>query len=215
MDDASIIRLFLDRDSSALTELKNKYDRLCQYVAMNILSQHEDAEECVNSAYYEMWGRIPPEVPSDLRTYLCRIVRNKALTSCGTTPLTKKFPLTVLWRSFQSVPRPTLSGSHSRRACRSDKPFLRTQDEKTARCSSGGTGTATHWPDSGVLRNEGTDSCHISLPYPKKLKTFYRKRGITMNDMKLFEAIGMIDDDLVGRQNCPMRPPVRLTMRTL
>lgn len=79
MDDSSIIELFRRRDEKAIFELKQKYDKLCFYVAGNILSQHEDAEECVSSAYYELWNNIPPESPNNLKTYLCRIVRNIAI----------------------------------------------------------------------------------------------------------------------------------------
>ena len=76
MDDASIIELFRQRDETAISEIKQKYDRICFYIAGNILSQREDVEECVNSAYYEIWNSIPPNIPKDLKNYLCCIVRN-------------------------------------------------------------------------------------------------------------------------------------------
>ena len=79
MDDASILALFRERDERAILELKNKFEHLCFYVAGNILSSREDAEECVNWAYHEIWRRIPPEEPTDLKTYLSRIVRNTAI----------------------------------------------------------------------------------------------------------------------------------------
>ena len=68
MDDASIIELFRQRDETAISEIKQKYDRICFYIAGNILSQREDVEECVNSAYYEIWNNIPPNIPKDLKT---------------------------------------------------------------------------------------------------------------------------------------------------
>lgn len=79
MNDASIMELLRERDESALKELKNKYDGLCCYIAGNILPRREDIEECVNSAYYDIWNKIPSEEPQDLKTYLCRIVKNKAI----------------------------------------------------------------------------------------------------------------------------------------
>ena len=79
MDDVLIIELFSKRDESAIAELKQKYNRLCTYIAGNVLSLKEDIEECVNSAYFEMWNNIPPDTPNDLKTYLCRIVKNKAI----------------------------------------------------------------------------------------------------------------------------------------
>ena len=79
MDDIEIIGLFHQRDEKAIAELKAKYDKLCYYIAGNILSYREDIEECINSAYYELWNNIPPDEPSDLKTYLCHTVKNKAM----------------------------------------------------------------------------------------------------------------------------------------
>ena len=79
MDDISIIELLQKRDQSAISELRQKYERLCTYIAGNVLAQHEDVEECVNSACYEVWSSIPPANPHDLKSYLCRIVRNIAI----------------------------------------------------------------------------------------------------------------------------------------
>jgi len=79
LNDASIIELFRNRDEQAITELKIKYENLCFHIAGNFLSQREDIEECVNTAFFDIWNSIPPDDPSDLRTYLCRIVKNKAI----------------------------------------------------------------------------------------------------------------------------------------
>lgn len=65
MDDASIIELFRERNEQAIVEIKQKYGRLCFYIAGNILSLHEDIEECINSAYYKIWNNIPPDNPDD------------------------------------------------------------------------------------------------------------------------------------------------------
>ena len=79
MDDKLIIELFRKRDENAIAELKKKYNKLCFYVAGNILSQSEDVEECVNSAYFDVWNDNLPADPADLEPYLCRIVKNKAI----------------------------------------------------------------------------------------------------------------------------------------
>ena len=65
-------------------------------MAGNILSVHEDTEECVNSAYFDVWNKIPPESPNDLKTYLCRIVKNKAIDRLKYNSAAKRSPeLTV------------------------------------------------------------------------------------------------------------------------
>ena len=79
MDDISIIELLQKRNESAISEIRSKYMKLCEYIAGNVLSMHEDVEECVNSACYEVWNNIPPANPKDLKSYICRIVRNIAI----------------------------------------------------------------------------------------------------------------------------------------
>lgn len=80
MEDSKIIELFFARSELAVTALSEKYGKLCQHIADNILGNHQDAEECVNDAYLGAWNTIPPQKPNPLRTYLCRIVRNIAIT---------------------------------------------------------------------------------------------------------------------------------------
>ena len=79
MNDASIIKLHFERNEKAVEEMKSSYEKLCFYIAGNILSQKEDQEECVNSAYMDVWSSIPPNKPDNLKTYLCRLVKNCAL----------------------------------------------------------------------------------------------------------------------------------------
>ena len=79
MDDREIIALFYERSEQAITELSKKYGDLCFKIAINILNDPQDAEECVNDAYLGTWNSIPPQNPDPLRAYLCRIVRNLAL----------------------------------------------------------------------------------------------------------------------------------------
>ena len=79
MDDRQIIDLFYERSEQAIAELSKKYGDLCFKIAINILNDPQDAEECVNDAYLGTWNNIPPQNPDPLRTYVCRIVRNLAL----------------------------------------------------------------------------------------------------------------------------------------
>ena len=79
MTDNEIIELFFLREESAIIETGNKYGRLCRKISYNILSNEEDMEECINSAYQKLWENIPPKRPESLCGYLCAIVRNLAL----------------------------------------------------------------------------------------------------------------------------------------
>ena len=78
MTDEEIIGLFFERSEQAISELAEKHGGAVGRVALNILGDEEDAEECVNDTWLAVWDRIPPERPSPLRTYVCRIARNLA-----------------------------------------------------------------------------------------------------------------------------------------
>ena len=90
MDDRQIIALFYERSEQAITELSKKYGDLCFKIAINILNDPQDAEECVNDAYLGTWNSIPPQNPDPLRAYLCRIVRNLALKKLRTNTALKR-----------------------------------------------------------------------------------------------------------------------------
>ena len=90
MDDRQIIALFYERSEQAITELSKKYGDLCFKIAINILNNPQDAEECVSDAYLGVWNSIPPQNPAPLRAYLCRIVRNLALKKLRTNTALKR-----------------------------------------------------------------------------------------------------------------------------
>nr|MBQ4457043.1 RNA polymerase sigma factor [Clostridia bacterium] len=79
MDDSRIIDLYLSRDETAIEETSRKYGAYCYTVANNILSSHEDAEECVNDTWMRTWNSIPPQRPQALKLFLLRITRNISL----------------------------------------------------------------------------------------------------------------------------------------
>ena len=67
MKDCEIVRLFRERDEAALSEAKKKYESYCSYIAMNVLGDRLDAEECVNDALLAAWKSIPPHNPENLK----------------------------------------------------------------------------------------------------------------------------------------------------
>ena len=79
MDDFEIIGLYWTRSESAIAETDRKYGKLCRYIAMNILANREDSEECVNDTYLGAWNAIPPQKPARLSAFLGKITRNLAL----------------------------------------------------------------------------------------------------------------------------------------
>lgn len=79
MEDSRIVQLYWDRDQEAIPATSEKYGSYCGSIARNILGSREDAEECVNDTWHRAWDTMPPQKPSSLRAYFCRIVRNLSI----------------------------------------------------------------------------------------------------------------------------------------
>lgn len=79
MEDLQIIELYWLRDEAAIKETNIKYGLMLQTIALNILSNYEDGEECVNDTYSKAWNTMPPQKPNSLAAYLGRIIRNLAI----------------------------------------------------------------------------------------------------------------------------------------
>lgn len=90
MEDAAIVALYWARDEQALLETSNKFSAYCRKIAMNILSDANDAEECENDTYLAAWNSIPPNRPARLAAYLGRITRNLALDRCDARSAQKR-----------------------------------------------------------------------------------------------------------------------------
>lgn len=79
MKDQQIVALFFERSEQAIVELSGKYGAAVRGIAMNILRNSQDAEECANDTYLKVWNCIPPKRPEHLGAYTCRIARNLSL----------------------------------------------------------------------------------------------------------------------------------------
>ena len=79
MQDEGILALFWERDEAAIRELEREYGGFCRKIAHNLLSNAEDAEECVNETFFQVWRKIPPERPEKLKPWLGKLVRNNAI----------------------------------------------------------------------------------------------------------------------------------------
>lgn len=180
MDDASIIEMFRSRDENAIAELKLKYGKLCLYTAKRILSQHEDAEECVNSAYYDIWNNIPPDDPEELRTYLCRIVKNKAIDKLKYNTAAKRsqqFSVSLDELS-ECIPDHSANEPSAAELAGMISSFLRTQDELRRKVF-----VRRYWYGDSLCEiavmydlNEKTVATYL-FRTRKKLKEFLKKEG--------------------------------------
>ena len=79
LSDKQIIDLYFAREERAIAETDKKYCEYLHTVAYSILSNEQDAEECLQDTYIKTWNTIPPERPSIFRAFLAKITRNLSL----------------------------------------------------------------------------------------------------------------------------------------
>ena len=79
MEDRDIIALYFARDERAIRETADKYGDFCEGVAMGILGNRQDAEECVSDTYLRTWNSIPPKRPGSLKAFVGKIARNLSI----------------------------------------------------------------------------------------------------------------------------------------
>lgn len=80
LSDERILALFLEGSESAIRETQAKYGRYLHAIAVGILGNDADAEECVNDLYLRAWSVIPKAEPKDLKAYLSGAMRNIAVS---------------------------------------------------------------------------------------------------------------------------------------
>ena len=79
MDDKKIVSMFWDRNENAIKMLQGKYEKDLLKLSYRILNNIQDAEECVNDSYLNVWNSIPDARPNFLFAYVAKIVRNLSI----------------------------------------------------------------------------------------------------------------------------------------
>ena len=79
MDDTRILELYNARDEEAIEQTRICYGGKLYAVAMRILEDREDSQECENDTYLKTWNSIPPNQPVHFLAYIVKICRNTAL----------------------------------------------------------------------------------------------------------------------------------------
>ena len=79
-DDSGIVELFLERNEQARVFAARKYGASLRKIALAVLGDESDAQECENDAYLKAWNSIPPNEPRTwLLPYLSKLVRETAI----------------------------------------------------------------------------------------------------------------------------------------
>lgn len=79
MTDRQIISMLQARTEQVLAVLAQKFGTRLFATARNILSNRQDAEECVNDTYLAVWNAVPPKEPDPLAGFVYKTGRFIAL----------------------------------------------------------------------------------------------------------------------------------------
>lgn len=79
MSDEQIVELYWQRDEQAIKQTDIKYKKFLLSVAMNIVHDTCDSEECLNDTYIGAWNSILPARPTLLQAFLATIMRRTAI----------------------------------------------------------------------------------------------------------------------------------------
>jgi len=75
MTDEEIVALYWRREEDAICETAKRYGTYLTKIALNVLSNVQDSEECVNDTYLRAWNSMPTHRPAVLSVYLGKITR--------------------------------------------------------------------------------------------------------------------------------------------
>lgn len=78
MEDSRIVDLYWKRDADAIAETSAKYGAYCYAIALRLLSDARDAEECVSDTWMGAWNAMPVHRPQYLAAFLGKITRRLA-----------------------------------------------------------------------------------------------------------------------------------------
>ena len=74
-----MIALFEQRNEQGIAEANRAYGGMLQTIAVRILRDSRDAEECVSDTFWKAWNSIPPQRPKFFSAFLAKLTRNCAL----------------------------------------------------------------------------------------------------------------------------------------
>lgn len=127
INDSEIIELYFARSENAIRQTQFKYGKLCMSIALNVLKNTEDSEECVNDIFLSVWNRIPPEVPDNFKAYICKIARNLSLSRLRYNMAKKRHPDSLISLSDLDDNIPAEDGVSDEETGRLISDFLREQ----------------------------------------------------------------------------------------
>ena len=80
MTEQELLALYHARSEEALAETQALYGAYCRAIALRILGNEEDMQECLGDVWLRVWQAIPPEHPTHFKGWLGVITRNRAIS---------------------------------------------------------------------------------------------------------------------------------------
>lgn len=80
MTDQELLALYCARSEEAVAETQAIYGAYCKSIALRILGNEEDAQECLGDVWLRVWQAIPPERPIHLKGWLGAVTHNRAVS---------------------------------------------------------------------------------------------------------------------------------------
>lgn len=79
MTDEELVSGLFRREEAALNQVQETYRSYARSLAVRILGSLESAEEVCADVWLRVWQSIPPNKPENLKMYIARLTRNRAL----------------------------------------------------------------------------------------------------------------------------------------
>ncbi len=94
--DDDILQLLLAHNEVALDLIRERYGRLLFNISKQIVTNNEDAEECVNDAYLKIWESNLSDIPSTLLIFICSVIKNVSLNKLRERYAQKRIPSEII-----------------------------------------------------------------------------------------------------------------------
>ena len=92
MDDQRLTEQLWQRNESALAEVESRYSRLYMGMLRRVLHDEQDVQECANDVLTALWNSIPPNRPTYLSAYICKIARRIGIDRLRYNTRSKRSP---------------------------------------------------------------------------------------------------------------------------
>jgi len=177
-----IVKLYLERSEDAIRQTEIKYGAYCHSIALNILGDELDAQECVNDTYLRVWNAIPPHMPERLSAFIGKITRNVALNRYAHNRAQKRFPgCEAVYEELSDIIPDTEDKTAEEDIARALNSFLASLPKKTRTVF-----VKRYWylcPIKEIASSLGMTESHVKVTLMRtrnKLKEHLEKEGIAL-----------------------------------